>query len=473
MQGNWIAALALLTWPLVVIWLFRTRPVGKALLLSILGAYMLLPVGTALKIQGIPAFDKISIPNLAALVGCMIVARRFRLWNRLGLPEILLFIFIVGPLVTAQLNPDPIVIGGLWLPGESAYDGVSAIAFQFLFILPFFLGRQVLRSAEDTVEIMRLLVLAGLIYSIPIFVELRMSPQLHNWVYGYHAHLFAQQIRDGGYRPTVFMGHGLIVSFFIMTAVVAAAALWRARISVTRFPPAGVTAYLYAILVLCKSSAALVYGTVTAFLVRWMGPRTQIRIAILLAGVALLFPVLRATDVFPAKALVEFATSINPERAVSLSQRFENEDRLLKRAMERPVFGWGRWGRSRVYDEYGKDISVTDGRWVITFGLFGVFGYIAEFGLLFLSVLRASSAMRNANETDQIFLAALALIVAIMMIDQLPNSSLGPWGWLITGALMGRAEALRAARRSPAKARPSTEQAWSAPRGGLTARARR
>ena len=30
-------------------------------------------------------------------------------------------------------------------------------------------------------------------------IELRFSPQLHNWVYGYHQHDFVQTIRDGGY----------------------------------------------------------------------------------------------------------------------------------------------------------------------------------------------------------------------------------------------------------------------------------
>ena len=63
-------------------------------------------------------------------------------------------------------------------------------------------------------------------------------------------------------------------------------------------------------------------------------------------------------------------------------------------------------------------------------------------------MLRAASALRFAeSERDGIFLAALALIIGISMIDMLPNSSLSPWTWLLAGALLGRAEALRGAAR--------------------------
>ena len=74
---------------------------------------------------------------------------------------------------------------------------------------------------------LRGLVVAGLIYSLPMLFEVRMSPQLHTWIYGYFPHSFGQQMRDGGFRPVVFIGHGLGVAFFVMTTVVAAAAFWR------------------------------------------------------------------------------------------------------------------------------------------------------------------------------------------------------------------------------------------------------
>ena len=83
----------------------------------------------------------------------------------------------------------------------------------------------------------------------------------------------------------------------------------------------------------------------------------------------------------------------------------------------------------------GEVISAyTDGRWTITLGQFGVFGFVAEFGLLALTVFRAASALRLVeSERDRIFLAAIALIVAITMLDMLPDAALTPLTWLFAG----------------------------------------
>ena len=117
----------------------------------------------------------------------------------------------------------------------------------------------------------------------------------------------------------------------------------------------------------------------------------------------------------------------------------------MEHAWERPWFGWGRFGRGRVYDDSGSDLSVSDGYWVITLGTFGLVGFIAVFGLLGLAVFRAAATLKFATTVQEAgYLAALALIVAINMIDLLPNASLSPWTWLLAGALVGRAEALRA-----------------------------
>jgi hypothetical protein len=72
---------------------------------------------------------------------------------------------------------------------------------------------------------------------------------------------------------------------------------------------------------------------------------------------------------------------------------------------------------------------------------------VGEFGLLALTVFRAASALRFAKPAhDRIYLAALALIVAINMVELLPNATLSPWTWLLAGALLGRAQTLRSAR---------------------------
>jgi hypothetical protein len=453
MPPSLIATAGLLVWPVVVLVLYRARPVGQATLWAILGGYLLLPVGASIKLEMIPQFDKGTIPNLAALLGCTLIAGRAVRWtNGLGLPEALLLLVLAGPFVTSALNTDAIPVGERVLPGVGPYDAASAVMAQFLFLIPFFLGRQFLRDAEGNADILRVLAVAGLAYSLPMLLEVRLSPQLHTWIYGYFPHSFLQQVREGGFRPVVFLGHGLLVAFFIMTAGVAAAACWRARVPLLRVPASGVTAYLSGVLVLCKTLSALAYGAALTLLVRFMPPRLQLRIAVGLVALALLYPTLRATDLFPTRALVELAQSVDEERAASLKFRFDNEDILLSRAWERFLMGWGRFGRSRVYDEdSGRDLSVTDGRWIITMGQFGFVGFLAEFGLLALAAVRAASAVKLAEtDEEQVFLAALGLIVAINMVDLLPNASLSPWTWLLAGALLGRAEALRAEGEAPA-----------------------
>ncbi len=416
---------------------------------TILGGFLLLPVGSAIKFEMVPQLDKVSIPNLAALIGCMLVLRRTpRLWYGFGLPEVLLLMWLFGPFITSELNTDPLTYGPLSLPAESQYDALSAVVAQFIFMIPFFLGRQLLQNSTDGEDILRALAIAGLIYSVPMLFEIRVSPQLHTWIYGYFPNSFEQQMRDGGFRPVVFLGHGLIVAFFVMTTAVAAAAFWRTRTKILQLPAAGITAYLGTLLILCKSMGSLVYGALLVPITLFVTPRLQVRLAFVLAAIVFSYPLLRAANIVPTALMIDAARSVSEDRAYSLKVRLDQEQQLLEHASRRLMFGWGRFGRNRVYDvEEGKDLSITDGHWIITVGAYGLFGFVAEFGLLALTVFRAASALRFANPPrDRIYLAALALIVAINMVELLPNATLSPWTWLLAGALLGRAQTLRSAR---------------------------
>ena len=445
-QPNWFAYLALLLWPAVAFFLYSRLPVGRATIWTILAAFLLLPTGTIIKFEGVPGFDKESIPNLAALIGCVVCTKRLpKFFRGLGAVELLFLLLLVGPFVTSTLNTDPVRAGAITLPGLGPYEALSVAVFQLIFILPFFLGRQFLRNSGDIVDILRILAIAGLAYSLPMLFEIRMSPQLSTWLYGYAPTGMVTAIRDGGFRPVVFLMNGLWVAFFAMTSTVAAAALWRTNTRIGRLRPGWVTGYLGFVLVLCKTKSAFVYGAILVPLVRWASPRMQLRAACFLAAIALGYPVLRVADLVPTTSILEVTEALSPDHLGSLKMRFDQEHTLMEHAWERPWFGWGRFGRGRVYDDSGSDLSVSDGYWVITLGTFGLVGFIAVFGLLGLAVFRAAAALRFATTLQEAgYLAALALIVAINMIDLLPNASLSPWTWLLAGALVGRAEALRA-----------------------------
>ncbi len=147
----------------------------------------------------------------------------------------------------------------------------------------------------------------------------------------------------------------------------------------------------------------------------------------------------------PQQWLLNQAASIDPDRAASLDFRFTNENTLLDRAYEKPVFGWGSWGRNHILDPVsGNILTVTDGRWIIVIGVYGWVGFLAEFGLLVLPLVLLWREALAARETSiSPFIAPLSLILAINIADMLPNATLTPLTWLLAGMLVGYAELLR------------------------------
>ena len=407
----------------------------------------MLPVATALDLPLIPPLDKTSVPNLAALFACQfIVRKRIKLLPNLGLIKWMLLVYIISPFFTALLNFDPIIAGPLFIKGIEYYDALSAVIRQIIFIIPFLLGMNLLHKAGDHEVLIRVLAVAGVLYSFPMLLEIRLSPQLHRLIYGFFPHSFLQQIRNGGFRPVVFLGHGLWVAFFTMTSVAAAAIFWKIRGTIFGFKAGGVLIYLCVVLFLCKSMASIIYASFIIFVIHFMRPKRQAKIAKFIVIFVIMFPLLRLVDYFPGTEIASVVAEYNEQRAESLQFRLDNEDMLLTHARERVFFGWGSWGRNRIYDKKtGKDLSTTDGRWIIVIGEYGLIGYIAEFSLLALSVIRSSKAIQYIkNSRDRVVLAALTLLMAISLVDLLPNSSVTPWTWLLAGALIGRSEQIKA-----------------------------
>jgi hypothetical protein len=251
----------------------------------------------------------------------------------------------------------------------------------------------------------------------------------------------------------------LVASFFMMWTAVAAAALWRIGSNVSAFGAAPITGYLSVVLILCKSLGALIYGIVAVPLVRLASPKIIAGVAVLMGVISLGYPLLRAEGVIPATSAVSIATMIDGERADSLETRFTNEDQLLERASQRIWLGWGRYGRNRIYDpDSGKDISVTDGHWILTLGQFGIIGFLAEFGLLTFGIFRVHWVLGKINNgRERLCLSAVSLMVGLSVVDLLPNSFLTPVTFLLAGSLVGRAETILATYRKACRARSSMQ----------------
>jgi len=442
-MGNGFAYAVLAAWPLFAIYWYRTKNIQTATIITILGGFLLLPVKTEIDLPMIPGMGKHTTPVVAVLIGCWLIKKQSILClNELGKVKYLVVLLIVTPFITAALNSDSLIIGGRYIKGLTYYDGFSATINQFLLISPFFIGRQFFKTYEHQLLMFKTLVIAGLLYSLPMLFEVRMSPQLHTWIYGYFPHSFGQQIRFGGFRPVVFMGHGLTVAFFTWVAFSSSIVLWMNRVKIRKFSNAFVSSYLFILLVLCKSVMPLVFAVFSWLMIKKTRVKYQLQAALLLVAISMLYPILTMVSIFPHAKVIEISKMAGEERVQSLQFRFDNEKILFERAEQRFFFGWGGWGRNRIYDEQtGKDISVTDGRWIQTLGTKGVFGFIAEFGLLATSVFYAYLASKKLTKRKEKNLLAMhALLIGIIMINLLPNSSLKPWVWLLAGILLGRSQ---------------------------------
>ncbi|MEM9071942.1 MAG: hypothetical protein AAGE52_25765 [Myxococcota bacterium] len=461
-MGEWTPmglVMLLALFPLTVWTVWSKRP-QQALLFVAFFSSLFGPEGAFFKLPLVPPLDKLSLPYLifflVALVRWRKKLRRARSWR--GIDLLLIAAFVSG-FITFLTNPDPLTYGSwrtIELPALIINDGLQ-LGFEEILRagLPFLLGRALFRTRRDLIELLHFLVVAGLIQSVFIWVELRLSPQWHYWIYGYGAHSdFLQTIRWGGYRPMNFMVHGLALALFMTMSLFAATTLYRVRWpKIRRFRSGRVVLYLVVVLVLCKSTGTILYALLFIPVLMRTRPQTQLRLAAFIAAVVFLYPSLRAADWVPTEELVEMATNINADRAQSLKFRFDNEEMLLEKARERIAFGWGGNGRRSVYDdELGKEIAVADGHWIIVLGMRGAIGFLEAFGLLLIPVILAYRRRKLFRlGTDRQLVAGLALMVAVCALDLIPNGLFSNYPYLLAGALFG---ILQEARRRPASWAP-------------------
>lgn len=459
---NLLAYLMLAAWPLVALVLYRRLSLAQATVWTLVAGYLLLPPPpAAFDFPLLPSLSKNTIPSLAAFVLALAFGRgQIRLWPRSRVAQVLLLVFLLSPIATWATNTDPVFFGRIGLPGLRPVEAVALVIRQGMLVIPFLLARALLAEEGGQRVLLGALAVGGLVYSVPMLLEVRFSPQLNIWVYGYFQHYFAQMIRGDGYRPIVFLYHGLWAAFFAFTAMAAALALARTAHGMKRVLLYASGAWMAGVLVLSKSLGSMLYGAALVPLLLFLRPRAQLGLAALLAVAALSYPLMKAADIAPREALIAQAERINPERAASLRFRLDNEEILFERANERPFFGWGTWGRNQLHDPVtGSITTVTDGRWIITLGVFGWVGLIAEMGLLTFPIFALWGASRRGRQALSPLVGAMALILAVNVIDLIPNATLTPMTWLFAGALLGVAERRAATAQAEDEAEPEPQPA--------------
>jgi len=425
--ANLLATVALWAFLPLTLVCFQVLGPRRGLLAALFGGWLFLPTfGSKL--------DFPLLHNKAQFVPTMVLGMSLLLdsgrWRRVGwhLVDLPAALLVAGPFATALANDMD-----LYEAGSAALAGLTTWAG------PYLLGRVYFGSGRTAAQLASALVVGGLVYVPFCLWEMRMSPTLHASLYGFGTFQFLQSLRFGGYRPAVFLGHGLPLAMFMASTAVVAYWLWRARVqaNIARVPSAWAAGALVGTTVLCRSAGAAILLAVGIGLLEAGRRLRSSALALALLLVPASYCTARVAG-WSGEGLVDLIASlINEERADSLEFRMRNENLMVEKAMQQPWLGWGRWGRFFVYDERGRDISVPDGLWIITLGSAGLLG-LTSLGLLLAApvflLLRRFPA-RHWTNPRLAPAAALAVVIMLWAVDEILNAFVSPVFVVMAGAL--------------------------------------
>lgn len=430
--GNPFVAVALFGFIPAVKALFKKLDPRMAIAVAFVAGWMFLPVA-GYKIKGIPSYNKITATCLVVLFW----ARKFdnaRLrefsFNPVDLP---MFLWCISPFFSSLFND------------LGVYDGLSQTMYQSItWWVPYYIGR-VWFSDTRGLKLLAIAIFIGAIVYIPFcWFELIMSPQLHRLTYGFHQHDFLQTLRDGGgFRPMVYMDHGLMTSTWMGLALFLGSWLFHTGDLPDRIvtvPSSYLLMGLAATFLMMKSYGAIFLVFLGLLFIFFSNRMKNVLLVLILMLAPLLYAYTRTTSIWDGTNLSTWvAEKLSPVRAQSLQFRFDNEAILIRKALDGTLFGWGGYGRSRVFDKTGKDLSVTDGLWIITLGQNGIFGLttllLAIQTPVFFFLSRISPEQWNKKNWGAP--TVMAVFLALYMIDSLLNAMINPVYMLFAGGLAG------------------------------------
>jgi len=325
------------------------------------------------------------------------------------------------------------------------YNGLSGIFAQtMVWGIPYLAGRTYFKDAEAMRDLCLGIVIGGLLYVPLSLYEIRMSPRLSINFYGYFPHEWRQHYRYGGWRPIVFMQHGLMVALWMAVSATTAFWLWRSR-TVQRIKGMSMGLFVAVLIitsVLCKSANGwffLALGCGSYFIYR-SGKKNLLFLLLLL--LIPLYMSARITGYISGQDVETMTAHLfDAERVSSLAIRLKQEDLFIRKAMESPVFGWGGYSRGWPVDpETGRKlISMVDSLWVITFSSKGFWGIFSLFTAMLLGpwcVLRAKKQEIKSGDIPTLIPVVLSLVVIFFMADSLVNAMVNPAYILTSGALV-------------------------------------
>src|SRR4051812_43719897 len=428
---NLLTAIVLAGWPLIAIALFAFLPARRALVLGFVIGWLFLPSGYYFNTP-LVRFDKHAATSLGALIGVLM----------LDTPQLLSYRpkWLDLPMLLWCFAPFPAAITSGYL---TPYDGLAGAATTFtIWGIPYLLGRVYLNDLVGLRGLAVWIFIAGLIYVPFCLYEAKMSPQLHFMTYGFFQHEFAQVVRMGGWRPMVYLQHGLAVGMMMTAASLCGIWLWRSGTlpKLGKMPVGLPLAVLLLTTIYLRSAGALVFlfvGPAVLFLTWRM--RTYLLVYVMCA-VPVGYMLARSVGGWKGDNVVAAVQRyFGDERAQSMEFRFNNETLLLNRAAEHRAFGWGLTGKFLIMKDDGTIESVPDGLWVIAVGTTGLFGLFSLYGALLLPVALLGRRIRAEAWGAALCVgpSVVAVLIALHAIDNLINAMINPLFVLALGGLTG------------------------------------
>ena len=418
--------------PFTIILFFTLKP-HRAVLVSVIAGWLLLPV-FSYNIEGIPDYDKSTAIALGLILGGWLSGQRQKAhfeWKIYDLPMIIWCLSAIPTSLTNQLG---------------LYDGLSGTFSNIMtWGIPYLAGRIYFRDSEALRDLCVGILIGGLLYMPLCLYEIRMSPRLNINIYGFFPHEWRQHIRYGSWRPIVFMQHGLMVALWMAIATTVAFWLWRSRTldHIKGIPIAFIVIAMAATTVLSKSANGwfvLVLGCSLYFIYR--KSKTNLPFVLLL----LIIPIylgLRILDVISGDNVATWASYIfDDARVSSLSVRLRQEDLFIQHTLNSPIFGWGGYSRNWPTDpDTGRKlIKMVDPLWLIYFSRNGFFGLVTFILAMLMGpwlLLRLTTKIDKARELNSLIPIVLSLVVIFFMIDSLFNGMINASYILCSGALVG------------------------------------
>jgi len=434
--------------------LVNSQPRARAVAVGVVFAALFFPEGVVFSLPVKPDLDKHKLVPLLLLIG-LLVSRQPKdvapKTNHLALCAGILFVGSIGSVLN---NMYPIPIGaGMALPALNLTNVLTKfLEVTFYYIVPFQLGRIAFATPENIATLLRWIAIFGVLYTPFMITEMVAGPEMNVWVYGYHQHDPAQAMRDGGFRPMVFMAHGLAVSLFIATGIFSSVILGQIGQKILGLPAYLVAVYLGIVLSLCNSTGALIYGVLVPPLLLFASPRLISKLASWIGILIVSIPLLRAVEIIRIWDIIRFVEKFSPARAQSLAFRFSSEEMFLEKWTHQPWFGYGGNARGFVYDEFGRGLTIPDSTWILLISEYGLFGFAGFFFLLLGPVWFARKVIVQAQDKQfQILFSGMVMILLIITFELTINGLFTIFPLLFAGAVLGSCENFRQAQPNPSR----------------------